>query len=698
MLEGSYKRSYKKSHMKLAGLLIVIPALLCLGGAIVSPVSASNAPDDLDQIRQPNGEAKGYCKDKNKDKMKEKCEQEISVEHVETELTQYSVFQDPELCPDLEPANGELDVFSTQLGKSTLMTVRLPGPVSEDVFFNVATTNFNAVDLNKGSIFVPPSVGFQSSVMVTVPAGSVQSDPFWVHGKEISPADVNITQIVTEDTTIFFASKNVPVNVWELDAIVDYNDLNGDDICYDDTYSDTGSSPPLVAGSAKTTCGEVPDAVVADGATRLLVRLRSSMAGQACFRANPLAIADQRDPGTTDPTNSDVIPSDSEFADPYWTFGTYIAPNQYAELGAGHDSSIDRKIKIEVAFTPAQVLTTTRANTTAIQKEITIQRPPVLLVHGLWSSSDAWARGFKNPSPTEGWTVKAVDYSAGSGGVIRNNSAIIAKSVQEIIGKLRGKIPNTAITKIDIISHSMGGLTVRDYVTQPSFQNSNNFYQGDVRKFLTITTPHSGSQLANMLINLHENYPHDPNQPDSMEKAEQRLIGDGPADFHDGAVCDLAEGSEGLDDLTAPSSNILGTQITANGGSVGKLHFPLSLLVRSFADVDTTPYYFRDSPNIQPNDGIVSVTSQEAGMLQNINIGSFVHTSALWGDAVTEDLTTVLPEILALLDDGDGKLGSDWLDITTARDGVPTVGRGASIDGANYINQCSSGGPLLQAP
>ena len=59
---------------------------------------------------------------------------------------------------------------------------------------------------------------------------------------------------------------------------------------------------------------------------------------------------------------------------------------------------------------------------------------------------------------------------------------------------------NEASTQIDIIAHSMGGLVVRSYVEAADFSAPPHptAYQDDIRKLITMGTPHQGSFLADI--------------------------------------------------------------------------------------------------------------------------------------------------------------------------------------------------------
>src|SRR5262249_22268091 len=53
-----------------------------------------------------------------------------------------------------------------------------------------------------------------------------------------------------------------------------------------------------------------------------------------------------------------------------------------------------------------------------------------------------------------------------------------------------------AVTQIDIVGHSLGGLMVRSFSQLPTFVNFTNYNKGYIHKLITLGTPHRGSPLG----------------------------------------------------------------------------------------------------------------------------------------------------------------------------------------------------------
>lgn len=122
-----------------------------------------------------------------------------------------------------------------------------------------------------------------------------------------------------------------------------------------------------------------------------------------------------------------------------------------------------------------------------------IYRPPVLMVHGLWSDSSSYKK-MENSFLTEGLYIKQqllrADYKESHDLEFAANNDVVPASIDSIIEHLSDS--KIAAGKVDIVGHSMGGLLTRLYLQSSSYQN-------DINKIITCNTPHSGSQAANFL-------------------------------------------------------------------------------------------------------------------------------------------------------------------------------------------------------
>lgn len=85
-----------------------------------------------------------------------------------------------------------------------------------------------------------------------------------------------------------------------------------------------------------------------------------------------------------------------------------------------------------------------------------------------------------------------------------------------------------AVTQADVMGHSMGGILTRLCIAMPTYKRPENFGQGDVRRLLTLDTPHSGSTFPNLVTALHRL------KPTAADAAVRSITGFNPAG---GAIC-----------------------------------------------------------------------------------------------------------------------------------------------------------------
>lgn len=122
---------------------------------------------------------------------------------------------------------------------------------------------------------------------------------------------------------------------------------------------------------------------------------------------------------------------------------------------------------------------------------------PVVLVHG-WCSDPSSFGQMKDLLELDGLTVaEPFDYgpltkvpsTGGTGVTIEELAAIFAGHVLRILRE-------TGATQVDVVTHSMGGLIVRAWMS--GMVSVNIPYEGQIRKLITIATPHYGAKQASL--------------------------------------------------------------------------------------------------------------------------------------------------------------------------------------------------------
>ncbi len=165
--------------------------------------------------------------------------------------------------------------------------------------------------------------------------------------------------------------------------------------------------------------------------------------------------------------------------------------------------------------------------------KIALRRPPVVLVHGLWgcgnregcskTSKYVWKEFESEFNEKELYDVYSVNYyEEGQVNSIVEHASKLQFVIDDAISKLKKQF---AATKVDIIAHSLGGLLTREYC-----QQNNTDCQNKIRRFITIATPHYGSELADLLLVYRDDRDRDgvaifPDEPLCRETVEKFVTG-----------------------------------------------------------------------------------------------------------------------------------------------------------------------------
>ena len=152
--------------------------------------------------------------------------------------------------------------------------------------------------------------------------------------------------------------------------------------------------------------------------------------------------------------------------------------------------------------------------TTLLEIPIHLYRPPVVLIHGLWGNSvNTWVKtAFTNELTDKGFIYAFADYGE------HNSETFDPDAIKKPMdGKPFGNygidsIRNTinyilnvyhyfsiAVSQVDIVAHSMGGLMARGFVQQDDYKRKENYMRGSIHRLITIGTPHLGGPLSKFL-------------------------------------------------------------------------------------------------------------------------------------------------------------------------------------------------------
>lgn len=232
----------------------------------------------------------------------------------------------------------------------------------------------------------------------------------------------------------------------------------------------------------------------------------------------------------------------------------------------------------------------------AIVKEVPLKlySPPVMMVHGLWGNRNKFITLNYNLL-TNGYEI----FQTNTAGYEETNSAKFAASVNTIKNSVADAIGNMvqqkiATGKIDVLAHSMGGIIARLYLQQTGDKNQ-------INKFITINTPHGGSQIANVL--------HDPNFGPANTKMCEIQGG-----CYDGAVANLRVNSPEISILNTVSEPTVSSHAIISyidGSDLSNMGVAMNFITKI---VGITPIILSAIFNNQQHDGMVTINSQAGGL------------------------------------------------------------------------------------
>ena len=148
---------------------------------------------------------------------------------------------------------------------------------------------------------------------------------------------------------------------------------------------------------------------------------------------------------------------------------------------------------------------------------ITLERPPLVLVHGQWDSSELWrTTGFEAAMQASGFRTFNADYRDWAGASFdpdarpQRQVELVQREIENALRVTRDA--GIAAAQVDVVAHSMGGLVTRALIQQPAcpvslgqlnrsqcYRHVSNFNRGWVRRLVTLGSPHNGSPVGKVL-------------------------------------------------------------------------------------------------------------------------------------------------------------------------------------------------------
>jgi pimeloyl-ACP methyl ester carboxylesterase len=290
-------------------------------------------------------------------------------------------------------------------------------------------------------------------------------------------------------------------------------------------------SGPMVTTNVNTlaTQGRVVQGSAADGASELVLRVPAAAVGEQ-FTFTVVNDQGQQSSsaaedgglaaiGSASFTSSQLTVSAVSTSQGPMAFAIYGAPVDFPRPEGQDVNATDRFISLNVLA----IDTGLSSNT-----QVTLLRPPLGLIHGLWGSPASWDE-FTPLITDPRFSIARANYSAVIGGQIKSykpavpswaassiksaqqnslgfayNAPIVLQQLSAFVNEFKtGTNPigiPVAAVQVDIVAHSMGGDITRTFPQVKGFYGNTTLGLGGVHKLITIGTPHWGSPLAPHLL------------------------------------------------------------------------------------------------------------------------------------------------------------------------------------------------------
>lgn len=388
---------------------------------------------------------------------------------------------------------------------------------------------------------------------------------------------------------------------------------------------------------AMATKGIRRDGVAADGVARLVVRFNAPATGTVFFSLTDTegnALPSSPENGhLTDLQGAPLsatspVPTSSNSG--YKAFAIYIAPSHFVRANSNDDAATSRSLNISIRYVDA-------SGSLTVPKTVAVGRPPVFLVHGIWSCSASWDNFMPLVSDTR-FLLERADYrddpnsqSCVSSQSLATSAAIVYKQLVNAIHQYQlDPQHNFATAQADVIAHSMGAPVVRtmalgdNFLTDPLLPT---FGAGPIHKLITIGGAHLGSPLATFLLN-----------SSCLTFAFDDLLN---LPVNNGAVSDLEPNSTAITSISSqhtsfPVSTIVGIADTQQEVSNGnKLNSDIAELSQLYGFCFSTLFPGFDSIfGGRINDLIIPADSQAAGgVVPHMSYFNVIHTGGFFDPA-----------------------------------------------------------------
>ena len=245
--------------------------------------------------------------------------------------------------------------------------------------------------------------------------------------------------------------------------------------------------------------GTEVEGAAADGVTRLLLRIKLNNDDRLEFSIVEGSMLEENGffrtlDGSGQAGNIVTVNSVSVGVDKY-AFVVYQVPDNFARpSNADNERAAERTITFNVR--------SVNTSSQLFSKQIKIVRPPVILMHGIWSNPKMWITSYNLSgslySTFPGIYLVFANYKQHNADSFETNKEVVSFYIKTARDDLLQR--KIAMVRADIIAYSMGGVLAHIYAEsgQGEYLRPDNFFAGDINRLITLNSPHKGAFAADL--------------------------------------------------------------------------------------------------------------------------------------------------------------------------------------------------------
>ena len=366
--------------------------------------------------------------------------------------------------------------------------------------------------------------------------------------------------------------------------------------------------------------------ITADGASRLLVRVSTTNHGTVTLslraaegatgvtgdRTADGGVGNLVGPGETPFSLTRIDAPTMNTAEGIRAYALYYAPDLFHRTGGGYDDSalFQRVINLQAVFTPNSGTATTQS------VAIVIARPPLVVLHGIWSDATQAFGGFITNVLMDEAGVQLFTPNYPNAVAFASNAPVLAARLADARAALREQ--NFASARVDVFAHSMGGVLSRLHAGRADYNRAENYGRGDINRLVTIDSPHRGAIFADAVKGMFDWLDAHGMVGGHVAISAAMALNGMPPEL--GAGDDLLTASPAISNMNQRVTHVAAHVIVGDftlSGDLKNLPQPFGGfydLLDFIPGVDLSTLFFAPVPD---SDVIVSVDSQNAGMTGN---------------------------------------------------------------------------------